>query len=85
MDKWIKMYTIFEILVDKLALFVNFATFVLLKKFPAKKNKVSELKFFCSKEKSFCITHPARPNRRKSLPVYGTECEKSDCRDGICP
>ena len=85
MDKWIKMYTIFEILVEKLVFFVKFATFVLLKKFPAKKNKVSELKFFCSKEKSFCITHPARPGRRKSLPEYGTGCEISGCRGGIFP
>lgn len=39
MDKWIKMYTIFEILVDKRAFFVNSATFVLLKKILSKKNK----------------------------------------------
>ena len=41
MHKWIKMYTIFEILVEKLVFFVNFATFVLLKKIRPKKNKKS--------------------------------------------
>ena len=47
MDKWIKMYTILIINVEKLGFFVKIATFVLLKRDCQKNEQKARSKYFC--------------------------------------